>query len=234
MNSAQINLEQITNGIIYIAPFILLIVGTSGCLGNLITFTSRQLNKNSCAFYFLSTTIFELLTLSFGLISRIADQYGSVLQKQSRIYCKIRYYFALTFPTIATYLLLMAAIDRCMSTSIAVKYRRFSRLKIAHRMVPLVIIMCMIGCSHTLIFVDHQPLCLPQLGLYSLFYSIFLIGFCSLLPNGLLLFFGIKTIRNVKKVRYHTRQMVMMSQYQQRLQTTNTQFIIVSKIRLRF
>jgi hypothetical protein len=124
MTSAEYNIEQITKGIIYVAPFILLIVGTLGCMGNLITFTSRQLSNNSCAFYFLSTATFELLTLTFGLISRIADQYGSVLQRQSRAYCKIRYYFALTFPTIATYLLLMAAIDRCMSTSIVVRYRK--------------------------------------------------------------------------------------------------------------
>lgn len=234
MTSAEYNIEQITKGIIYVAPFILLIVGTLGCMGNLITFTSRQLNNNSCAFYFLSTATFELLTLTFGLISRIADQYGSVLQRQSRAYCKIRYYFALTFPTIATYLLLMAAIDRCMSTSVVVRYRKFSRLKIAHRLVSLVIIICMIACSHTLIFVDHQPLCLPRSGRYALFYSIFLIGFCSLLPNGLLLFFGIKTIRNVKKVRHQMRQTIMMFQYQQRLQRTNTQFATVSESRFQF
>ena len=90
-------------------PFALLFIGTFGSCGNFITFTSKRLRNNSCTFYFLWTAIFELLTICFGLISRIAHQFGSKLQNESKIYCKIRYYFALTFPSVATYLLLMAA-----------------------------------------------------------------------------------------------------------------------------
>jgi hypothetical protein len=229
MNTTQAVLQQgiyqMTRGCV---PFILLFVGTFGSIGNFLTFTSKQLRNNSCAFYFLCTAMFELLTICFGLISRIADQFGSLLQSQSRAYCKIRYYLAVTFPTVATYLLLMAAIDRCMSTSARSQYRTFSQLKMAHRLVPLVIILCMIACSHTLIFVDHQPACLPQPGTYSLFYSIYLISFSSVLPNGLLLSFGLWTIRNVKKIRHSIVPTILVSHRQRRKQKTDTQFVVVS------
>lgn len=223
MSSSQVSLQYLTNIIIYICPIVLLFVGTFGCLGNLITFTSKKLNKNSCVSYLLSTSFFELLTITFGLISRIADQYGSPLQKQSRIYCKIRYYFALTFPTIVTFLLLMAAIDRCMSTSKSFKYRSICQMKVAYRLIPIVIVFCMIACSHTLIFVDNQPSCFVQPGIYSLFYSIFLTVFCNLLPNSLLLIVSLWTIRNKRQAQNRIVQITALT----RQQRANTQFIRV-------
>ncbi|CAF1537236.1 unnamed protein product [Adineta ricciae] len=227
MSSTQTILEQalyqMTKGFV---PFLLLLLGAFGSLGNIITFTSRSLRNNSCAFYFLSTATFELLTVSFGLISRIADQFGSLLQSQSRIYCKVRYYFALLFPTVATYLLLMVTIDRCLSTSANPRYRSVSQIKVAYRMVPFVIILCMIACSHTLVFVDHRPSCLPEPGPYSLFYSIYLISFSSVLPNLLLLVFGFWTISNIRKARYRTAPSVAIIEQQQRnRQNVEAQFI---------
>ncbi|CAF1673119.1 unnamed protein product, partial [Adineta ricciae] len=210
MSSTQTILEQalyqMTKGFV---PFLLLLLGAFGSLGNIITFTSRSLRNNSCAFYFLSTATFELLTVSFGLISRIADQFGSLLQSQSRIYCKVRYYFALLFPTVATYLLLMVTIDRCLSTSANPRYRSVSQIKVAYRMVPFVIILCMIACSHTLVFVDHRPSCLPEPGPYSLFYI-----------------FGFWTISNIRKARYRTAPSVAIIEQQQRnRQNVEAQFI---------
>lgn len=230
MGSSQSVLQyliyQMSRGAI---PFILLFFGTFGALGNLVTFTSKQLRNNSCAFYLLCTTMFELLTVSFGLISRIADQFGSALQSESRVYCKIRYYLALTFPTIATFLLVMTAIDRRMSTSVDARTRAFSQLRVAHRLAPLVIAICMIACSHTLVFVDHQPSCIPQPGSYALFYSVFILAFASFLPNTLLLFFGSWTVRNVKRSRHRARSTIIFSAQQRRKQRTDTQFLIVSE-----
>ena len=217
-------IAQMTRGSI---PFILLIAGTFGSLGNLITFTSRQLRHNSCAFYLLCTSTFELLTICFGLISRIADQFGSTLQSQSRVYCKIRYYLALTFPTIATFLLLMTAIDRSMSTSLDARKRAFSQLRVAYRIVPLVVAFCMIICVHTLIFVDHRPACIPQPGSYALFYSVFLIVAVSVAPNSLLLLFGSWTIRNIKTARHRAGTTVIISVQQRRKHKTEAQFLIV-------
>ncbi|CAF4151083.1 unnamed protein product, partial [Adineta steineri] len=224
MSSTEYILQQIiyqmTQGAL---PFILLLIGTSNSMGNLITFTSKQLRSNSCGFYILCMTIFELLTISFGLISRIADQYGSTLVNQSRMYCKIRSYFVLCFPTTATYLLLMAAIDRYISTFVSVRCRAFIQLKVAHRMAPLVIILCMVICSHTLIFVDHQPTCGPQLGSYGLFYSVFLIVIGGVLPNFLLVLFGFWTIRNVKA----SRRRVVALQYLQHKQKRDAQLVLM-------
>ncbi|CAF1269894.1 unnamed protein product [Adineta steineri] len=90
-------------------------------------------------------------------------------------------------------------------------------------MAPLVIILCMVICSHTLIFVDHQPTCGPQLGSYGLFYSVFLIVIGGVLPNFLLVLFGFWTIRNVKA----SRRRVVALQYLQHKQKRDAQLVLM-------
>ncbi|CAF4440736.1 unnamed protein product, partial [Adineta steineri] len=99
----------------------------------------------------------------------------------------------------------------------------FIQLKVAHRMAPLVIILCMVICSHTLIFFDHQPTCGPQLGPYGLFYSVFLIVIGGVLPNFLLVLFGFWTIRNVKA----SRRRVVALQYLRHKQKRDAQLVLM-------
>lgn len=215
---------------VYVAPFVLLTFGTLGCLGNFLIFTSKRLRKNSCAHYFLCAAVFELLTLCFGLISRIADQYGSLLQRQNRMYCKFRSYLTFVFPTTVTFLLLMATFDRCMSTSTSTRLRRWSQLKVARIVTVVVFLMSMLACSHIFVFVDHYPACSAQPGLYALFYIIFLIVYGGLGPDSLILLFGLWTMRNVAQSRARVAQVsgVTQQQQQQTARKTNSQFVVVS------
>ena len=65
MSSIDATLQSALDFMVYVVPFILLTFGTLGCLGNFLIFTSKRLRNNSCAFYFLCTAVFELLTLCF-------------------------------------------------------------------------------------------------------------------------------------------------------------------------
>ncbi|CAF3544318.1 unnamed protein product [Rotaria sp. Silwood1] len=132
-------IEIVTIQMTYYGPIILLTVGIFGCLCNFLTFTSRQLRENSCAFYFLCSAIFEFLSITFGLSTRLAaDHFDYDLQNSNRIFCKFRAYYVSSIPLIATYFILLSAIDRYMSSSTDVYLRSFSKIKVAYRNMMLV------------------------------------------------------------------------------------------------
>ncbi len=225
MNSSALRLA--TNWMTTISLFLLISFGLFGCVCNIIIFTSKKLKKNSCAFYFLCTALFESFILCFGGISRLAtEHFGSNFINENRIFCKIRSYLITTLGTVATYLLLMAAIDRCMTTSIYVRYRAFSQKKIAYRIVLITIIITMIINIHVLIFFDLQPTCIPQPGIYAVFYSIYLIVWTGIFPDGLILLFTLWTFQNVKKLRLRNAANAIGNTLKQK---TETQLVIVSR-----
>jgi hypothetical protein len=236
MNSAEVNLQLATNWMSTISLFILIIFGSFGCLCNILIFTSKRLKKNACAFYFLCAALFELFILCFGGISRLAtEHFGSTFINKNRIFCKIRSYLITTLGTIGIYFILMAAIDRCMTTSIHVRYRAFSQIKIARRVVLSTIIIIMIMNIHALIFFDPQPTCIPQPGIYALFYSIYLIIGTSILPDGLIVLFTLWTIQNAKNLRLRIAANSVANEARQRSkQRMEIQLIMVSQCSILF
>lgn len=87
MSSAELNLQLATNWMSTISLFIFISLGVFGCLSNIIIFTSKQLKKNSCAFYFLCSSLSELFILLFGGISRLAtEHFGSTFVNQNQIF----------------------------------------------------------------------------------------------------------------------------------------------------
>ena len=227
MLAGEILIKQITSEMALYIPIILLIFGSCGCLCNFITFTSKQLKKSSCAFYFLCTAIIELPTFYFGLLSRLAnDRLGSTLFTTNPFYCKIRSYLIVTLPSLVTYTILLSAIDRYMSTKSQVYYRSFSQLKVAYRATPIVILMTMMFSSHMLIFFNFYPACTAQPGLYAIIYSVYLILWTGVLPNGLILLFSLLTYRNARQ----TKRRVLPSSHSQQprhSQRTESQLIAV-------
>jgi formate-dependent nitrite reductase membrane component NrfD len=124
----------------------------------------------------------------------------------------------------------MAAIDRCMATSIHVRYRAFSQKKIASRIVLIMIIFTMILNVHVLIFFELQPSCIPQPGIYAVFYSVYLIIFDGILPDGLILIFALFTFRNVKKLRLRVAANSMVNTARQlSQQRMEIQLVVVSQ-----
>ncbi|CAF2141131.1 unnamed protein product [Rotaria magnacalcarata] len=93
MSKEVSEIEIVTDAVSYYGPIIVLAFGTFGCICNFITFTASQLRKNSCAFYFLASTLFDLLSIIFGVSTRFAaDHFDSNLHRSDRVYCKIRAY----------------------------------------------------------------------------------------------------------------------------------------------
>ncbi|UJR21609.1 hypothetical protein I4U23_024691 [Adineta vaga] len=201
ITSTQATIQIFTLKMTLYGPILLLIIGIFGCLCNLLTFTSRQLRENSCAFYFLCASIFEFLSITFGLISRLAaDHFGSDLQNTNRFYCKFRAYLVSSIPLIATYLILLSAIDRCMSSSIHARLRSFSHIKIAHRSLGIAILLGLISCSHILFTYDLRPKCSTLSGSYAIFDGMFVVFWLGIIPHILMLIFGFITLIHIKRM----------------------------------
>lgn len=196
-------LIQVVNiNMTYYGSIIILVFGIIGCLCNFITFTAPQLRKNSCSFYFLIATVFELFSITFGLISRIASEnLGSTLLSTSAPYCKLRAYLVSALPLVATYLVLLSSVDRCLSSSISARLRSFSQMKMAYRAVIAAILLSLASCSHILVSYDLRPRCATMPGPYATFDGLFVVFWLGFLPHLLMLFFGLCTILNVRKTK---------------------------------
>ena len=193
-------LPIITSNMSYYGSIFILVIGLFGCLCNLITFTAVRLQCNPCAFYFLLSTIFEVCSITFGVISRMAaDHLGSNLSSTSRAYCKLRAFLVSAIPLTATYLILMASIDRFMSSSVSARLRSFSQIKVAHRASILVTLIAWASCSHILVSYDLRPKCATQPGSYAKFDGLFVVIWLGFIPHVSMLTFGVLTIINIRR-----------------------------------
>ena len=229
VTTTQATIQIVTSHMTFYGPIVLLIVGIFGCLCNFLTFTARQLRKNSCAFYFLWAAVFEFLSITFGLASRLAaDHLGSNLQNTNQIYCKLRAYLVSAMPLIATYFVLLSAIDRYMSSSIYARFRAFSQMKVAYRSVLMVMAIGFVSCSHILITYDLRPKCATLRGAYALFDGMFVVVWLGVIPHVLMLLFGFATLVNIRRSRQRRLTQLQILHHQARSdQKTDAQLIVV-------
>lgn len=233
VTTTQAKIQIVTSHMTFYGPIVLLTVGIFGCLCNFLTFTSRQLRKNACGLYFLWAAIFELLSITFGLVSRLAaDHLGSHLQNTNRIYCKLRAYLVSAMPLIATYLVLLSAIDRYMSSSIYARFRAFSQMKIAYRCVVMAMVMGFLSCSHILFSYDLRPKCGTLPGSYALFDGMFVVFWLGVIPHVLMLAFGFATLMNIRRSRQRRLLQFQILHHQAPPdQKTDAQLIVVMDCR---
>ncbi|CAF1321854.1 unnamed protein product [Adineta ricciae] len=205
MNTAAV--DKLTNDITLYIPIVILFVGNIGSFLNLLTFTSKELRRNSCGWYFLMSSLFDISLINFSIITRLcSDHFGSNYQNTSRTYCKLRIYTTWTLPCISTAYLVLSSLDRCWSTSEKTRYRAFSQIKVAYRITIVPIILYCLTNSHQFFYFDLRPKCVAQPGAYSIFLSMYSIVWTSLIPQSLLLIFGLMTYRNIRISRRRLTQ----------------------------
>ncbi|CAF5028278.1 unnamed protein product [Rotaria sp. Silwood1] len=206
MTTTVTTIQTVTSAVNYYGPILVLSFGIFGCICNFITFTAIQLHKNSCAFYFLCATIFDLLSIIFGVTTRFAnDHLGSTLLNTNRVYCKLRASLVSAIPLVSMYLVLLSSVDRYMSSSMSVRLRSFSQMKIAYRAIIIAIVISFLSCSHILVSYDLRPICATRPGSYAMFDSMFVIFWLGVIPHISMLIFGFLTIMNIRRTKRRIR-----------------------------
>jgi hypothetical protein len=200
MDVASIN--RMTSDLTLYGSFVLLFFGNIGCVCNFITFSSKQLSRNSCGWYFLMSAITDFLLLNFLLPTKMAsDYYGNTLNSTSSIYCKIRTYIGFVLPSISIGYLMLASLDRCLATSQSTRLRSFSQIKMAHRMTCAPILLYGLSTTHQLYYYDLRPKCTALPGIYAILMSVYNIVWTNLIPQSFVLLFGLITYYNVQASR---------------------------------
>ncbi|CAF1331039.1 unnamed protein product [Rotaria sp. Silwood1] len=146
------------------------------------------------------STVFDFSCIKFGLFTKLASEhYGSKLQHTNLVWCKIRIFLTWILPCFSTGYLILASIDRCLSTSKSQRIRSFSQIKIAHQMTCIPIILYSLISSHLLVYFNLRKRCSPTAGTYAFFLSLYSIVWTSLIPQISMFIFSLITCFNVQK-----------------------------------
>ena len=135
----------------------LLIAGIiGGCLNIIVFMSLRTFRENSCAFYLTILSLMNVIQLLTGLLSRILiTGFDIDLTRSSLFYCKLRPFILYVSALIASVCLCLATIDQYFATCIRIHWRYWCTIKLAHRLVIICSILCILEQIPTLVFYEH-------------------------------------------------------------------------------
>jgi len=226
LNNATIQLN------IYFGIFIFFF-GTIGNILNILVLSQKILRKNPCAWCFLMSSISSLIVFFSGLTTRILSSWNLDYSATNQVLCKIRGLIVFAFITATFWLIVLATIDRWLSSCILIYYRQKSTLKNARR--GTIIIICLsIGLYIQMIFCYEANLINAPMQCYNKSPECRLISDLSfalisiLFPLLLMILFGLKTISNVRQAlrRIHNQPANPTGQQNQR-KKSDRQLLIV-------
>ncbi|UJR25570.1 hypothetical protein I4U23_006915 [Adineta vaga] len=195
-------LNYVTRELNRYIPLIFLFLGTIGNILNIMVFTRPSLRKNPCSLYFISGSIINFVSLYIGLLTPFLGLYNLDPTQYSPSLCKIRFYLRYSSITLSTWFILLACIDRYLSTSIHVHLRTWNSLRIAKRLILISTLIIFI-LPYTQVFycytVNQRNLCIHQSTTCKLLNDIILLCLNSGIPPILMVIMSILTIRNVKR-----------------------------------
>ncbi|CAF5013564.1 unnamed protein product [Rotaria sp. Silwood1] len=122
----------------YCTIFILLF-GFVGNILNILALSQRNLRSNPCGWYFLTSSIANLISIVSGLLTRLLSGWNNDLTETIDWLCKLRAFVVFSSRTIALWLIMFATIDRWLLSSANAHYRRLSTLKNARRITFIVV-----------------------------------------------------------------------------------------------
>jgi hypothetical protein len=198
-------LDQMSNQIYRWVFPPLLIFGLVGHLLNMILFTRPNLISNSCCNYCLASSCMALIQLIFGQFFRLLRS-GYNLVITVVWWCRLRVFLLYAAYLASTILITLAAIDRFASSCHQVKHRRWACIKVARRVIPMVLIVTGLYHSHILVLfvIDREQgneCWAPRGTVYRLVFDatfLFAHGLMSPLLMGI---FGFLTIHNISQRR---------------------------------
>jgi hypothetical protein len=182
-------------------PIVFLVLGTIGNISNILVFTRPLLRNNPCSIYFISSSIINFFALYIGLVTPFLGLYNLDPTQRINSLCKIRFYLRYSTITLSTWFILLACIDRYISSSSNINIRLWSSVPLAKRIVCVTGIICFI-IPYTQVFycytVTSTHVCTYENSICKLLNDVILLICNSGLPPLLMVLISVLTIRNVK------------------------------------
>ena len=196
----------IVSGRLYTTVGILfLTVGSIGSVMGCIVFAQKSMRSNPSSAYFIAYNLANFFSLVYVLTTSVLLYFEIDPSYSNVTYCKTFYYFRMVSTSIPPYYLILAAIDRTLTTSANASLRQLSSHRLACWSLTCTTMILLLFWSHLLVFVDIYPiyaayfLCYYPPGFYRVFASIsgFVVN-SSLVPL-LLSIFTLLTVRNIRR-----------------------------------
>ncbi|CAF0793164.1 unnamed protein product [Adineta steineri] len=187
---------------------ILLFIGTTSCILNLLVLKKISLRKSPCTMCLVGVNIINFADLFIAfLFTFLIVGYDIDPSSKNIVLCRVRYYMSYILPCCEASCLILASIDRVLVTSPNAGTRRRSTRR-------LTIINIIIVCSfwavfhiHALIFTQivqygtNYFVCIYQPGDYTTFITYYSVVVNGCLPPALMIIFGCWTVKNVRQIR---------------------------------
>lgn len=246
MNSTRISsfLTAMSWNINCYLTIFLLIFGGLGNLLNIFVLSQRTLRSNSCAWLFRISSIFNLISILFGLTTRLIS--NSILDRYDFL-CQLRVFILLTSRTIAIWLISLAIFDRWLLSCVKVSRRRLSTLKNIKQVVTIIVLSIFLIFSP--IFYCYQgnlidsPLKCYSKTIFCRILTDQIYTFVTILfPLIFMIVFGFLTMHNVRNVHsralapFLSRSSLILISYEQRqhLKSVDRRLLIMLLIQIGF
>ncbi|CAF3713833.1 unnamed protein product [Rotaria sordida] len=139
--SLIILLDNISTQFNRYVSILIFLFGVVGNILNILVLSQRALRSNSCAWIFLASSIANLISILFGLTTRIISGWTTDPIDNIGWACKLRAFVVFSTRTIASWLIVLATVDRWLSSSTNVHRRQKSTLKNVQRWTTIIVIL---------------------------------------------------------------------------------------------
>jgi hypothetical protein len=190
------------------------VFGIVGNTLNILVLSQRPLRSNPCAWLFLVSSIANFIGILAGLTSRFLSTWGADLTNTNQFLCKLRVFILFNGITIGFWLIMLATVDRWLSSNRDVNRRQKSTLKNAQRNAILIVIISTATQAQYLYCFEanliNAPLkCYTNTLLCGIVSDLSYALITILFPLLLMIVFGLMTISNIRKAQSRLQPMTM-------------------------
>ncbi|CAF1520354.1 unnamed protein product [Adineta ricciae] len=205
----MVSLGEITSYFTLANFFLILIFGTIGNLFNLLTLLSKDFRKNSCIFYMICSSLLDLFFINFGILIRLSTEYfGNPSSTTSRCICKVRSYFLVCLPAMASTCIFLSTFARRLFF-ITMSFLSISSL------------------FHLFIFDIHNNRCTTTTKFDTILVIVYPLTFISLVPHLGMFICGIVTWIHTRQSKARIEPSSISTQQSSSNQRTNRQLFLL-------
>ncbi len=185
---------------------VVFIIGGFGNIFNVIVFSQPTLSQVPTSRYFIAASGASLASLTSGLLGRTVSGWAADPASRNTPLCKFQAYTNALGQTSCSYFILAATIDRWLQSNININRRHMSSIKNSTRAIIMILFVFSIYHSiHAICFEAFQEA--PPIKCYAgsitcrYFQNISYAVITVLIPQLMMLYFGWKTICNLRQFR---------------------------------
>lgn len=181
---------------------LIVILGIGANSLNIIVLLRANLKKHSCVFYFIVLSINNLLYTTICITTNLlSNGFNINLEVYSSIFCEFSTFLLNFCPHFSVYILVLASIDRSLSSSLNPRARNLSHIRIARWSILFILIFTILFTLENAISVDTSSnginICLSNTNtLFSQFLRTAQVISYVIISPLLMIIFGLLTIHN--------------------------------------